>query len=42
MTTCVLRRSLAGHEPYATIRISYDIPDGVQDVSEWQYKSKVK
>ena len=33
MTTRVLPSSLAGHAPHSTIQITYNIPDGVQDVS---------
>ena len=38
MTTQILPSSLAGYERYSTIRITYDIYDGVQDVSEWIYR----
>jgi len=34
MTTRVLASSLAGYDRYATIQITYDIPDGIQDVSD--------
>ena len=37
MTTQVLPSSLAGYERYSTIQITYDIPDGVQDVSEYHH-----
>jgi len=34
MTTQILQTSLAGYEQHSTIKITYDIPDGIQDVSD--------
>ena len=37
MTTQILPSSLTGYERYSTIQITYDIPDGVQDVREHDF-----